>query len=162
MSERRERAAAKGELATELALTGAAVGSVFGPTGAAIGGATGGLAGLIVGDENFVFPLDMVAIPAFQAYMITGSPAATIYIKAGETLMATGGNVDAVEEGMMEAELLASTARMESGKRKRRKGAGLPRKYAKMGFKKGWREYKKTPAYKRKQAAKKKKTRRKR
>ena len=26
---------------------------------------------------------------------------------------------------------------------------GLPKKYAKMGFKKGWREYKKTAAYKR-------------
>ena len=25
---------------------------------------------------------------------------------------------------------------------------GLPKKYAKMGFKKGWREFKKTPAYK--------------
>ncbi len=157
MSERRERAASKGALASELALTGAAVGSVFGPTGSVIGGATGGLTGLIVGDSNFTFPLDMVAIPAFQAHMITGSPAATIYIKAGETLMATGGSVDDVEQGMMEAELLASTARIEEGKRKRKRGAGLPRKYAKMGFKKGWREYKKTPAYKRKQAAKKKK-----
>lgn len=28
--------------------------------------------------------------------------------------------------------------------------AGLPKKYAKMGFKKGWKEYKKTKAYKRK------------
>lgn len=35
----------------------------------------------------------------------------------------------------------------------RRPGAGLPKKYAKMGFKKGWREYKKTPAYKRKKKA---------
>lgn len=35
-------------------------------------------------------------------------------------------------------------------KKTRKSGAGLPKKYAKMGFKKGWREYKKTPAYKRK------------
>ena len=35
-------------------------------------------------------------------------------------------------------------------KRTRRPGAGLPKKYAKMGFKKGWKAYKKTPAYKRK------------
>jgi len=35
-------------------------------------------------------------------------------------------------------------------KPKRKSGAGLPKKYAKMGFKKGWREYKRTPAYKRK------------
>ena len=44
-------------------------------------------------------------------------------------------------------------------KRKRAKGAGLPKKYAKMGFKKGWAAYKKTPAYKKKQAAKKKSSR---
>jgi hypothetical protein len=43
---------------------------------------------------------------------------------------------------------------------KRKKGGGLPRKYAKMGFKKGWAAYKKTAAYKKK-AAKKKKLRRK-
>ena len=35
-------------------------------------------------------------------------------------------------------------------KKIRRPGAGLPKKYAKMGFKKGWRAYKKTRAYKRK------------
>lgn len=33
---------------------------------------------------------------------------------------------------------------------KKKGGPGLPKKYAKMGFKKGWREYKKTAAYKRK------------
>lgn len=31
---------------------------------------------------------------------------------------------------------------------KKKKKTGLPSKYAKMGFKKGWREYKKTAAYK--------------
>ena len=46
-------------------------------------------------------------------------------------------------------------------KRKRAKGAGLPKKYAKMGFAKGWKAYKKTPAYKKKQTQKKKTTRRK-
>ena len=35
-------------------------------------------------------------------------------------------------------------------KRSAKRKGGLPKKYAKMGFKKGWREYKKTPAYKRK------------
>jgi len=44
-------------------------------------------------------------------------------------------------------------------KRKRAKGAGLPKKFAKMGFKKGWAAYKKTPAYKKKQASKKKSSR---
>jgi len=44
----------------------------------------------------------------------------------------------------------------KKAKPKRKAGAGLPKKYAKMGFKKGWKAYKKTPAYKRKAKAKKK------
>ena len=44
-------------------------------------------------------------------------------------------------------------------KRRKNPGAGLPKKYAKMGFKKGWREYKKTAGYKRKAKAAKKRKR---
>jgi len=44
-------------------------------------------------------------------------------------------------------------------KKRRNPGAGLPKKYAKMGFKKGWREYKKTAGYKRKAKAAKKRKR---
>ena len=54
-----------------------------------------------------------------------------------------------ISEAIVEAPINTPT------KRKRAKGAGLPKKYAKMGFKKGWREYKKTPAYKKKKASKK-------
>ena len=42
------------------------------------------------------------------------------------------------------------TAAPTKKKATRRPGAGLPKKYAQMGFKKGWKAYKKTPAYKRK------------
>lgn len=91
MSDRVERAQAKGLLASKLALTGAVVAGI---PGAAIGAITG----LIVGDEDLVFTIDMVAIPAFQAYMITGTPSTMVYIKAGETLKATGGNVEDVKE----------------------------------------------------------------
>ena len=83
----------KAEATKELALTGAAIGSLLGPTGAAIGGGIGGLTGLIVGDNTTVFPIDMVAIPAYQAYLMQGAPQFTVYIKAGETLVPTGGNV---------------------------------------------------------------------
>lgn len=62
--------------------------------------ATGVLVGLIVGDEKYQFPIDMVAIPAFQAHMITGTPSMQVYIKAGETLMPTGGNVADMQENM--------------------------------------------------------------
>jgi hypothetical protein len=148
----------KAEATKELALTGAAIGSVFGPTGTAIGGGIGGLTGLIVGDNTTVFPIDMVAIPAYQAHLMQGNPQFTVYIKAGETLVPTGGNVLDMSENMD----IEAAAEMSSPK-KRRKGAGLPKKYAKMGFKKGWAAYNKTPKRMaaKKKAKKKKTTRRK-
>lgn len=78
--------------------------------------AVGGLAGLIVGDNNTVFPIDMIAIPAYQAYMLQGTPQFSVYIKAGETLLATGGNVDDVTEGMLEAEAVTGTPAKRKGR----------------------------------------------
>jgi len=157
-SKREQRAKAKGELATELALTGAAVGSLMGPVGGVVGGSIGGIAGLIIADQTTVLPIDMIAIPAYQAYMITMTPSMQIYIKAGETIVATGGNVEDLIEGEMEAEGIRIVEAAKKTKRTRAKGAGLPKKYAKMGFKKGWREYKKTATYKKKAAAKRKRS----
>lgn len=66
-----------------------------------------GAAGLIMldplnrlADERIVLPLDMVCIPAYQAYMIQGAPALQIYVRAGETIIPTGGNVKDVQEAM--------------------------------------------------------------
>jgi hypothetical protein len=66
-----------------------------------------GAAGLIMldpmnrlADERIVLPLDMVCIPAYQAYMIQGSPSMQIYIRAGETIIPTGGNVKDVQEAL--------------------------------------------------------------
>lgn len=90
--------------------------------------AVGGLAGLIVGDSNMVFPIDMIAIPAYQAYMIQGAPQFQVYIKAGETLVATGGNVDDVTEGAMEASVLTGNSSSNS---KPRKASAYNKRYAK-------------------------------
>lgn len=62
--------------------------------------ATGVIVGLIIGDEETVFPIDMVAIPAFQMHMLQGTPSMQVYIKAGETLVPTGGNVADMSENM--------------------------------------------------------------
>lgn len=69
-----------------------------------------GAAGLIMldpfnrlADERIVLPLDMVCIPAYQAYMIQGSPSLQIFVRAGETIIPTGGNVKDVEEALDEA-----------------------------------------------------------
>jgi hypothetical protein len=86
VAKRTERAEAKGSLATDLAIAGAIVGSPLGPVGSVVGGVTGGVAGLIIGDQTTIFPIDMVAIPAFQAYLIQGTPSFQIFIKEGEVL----------------------------------------------------------------------------
>ncbi len=138
--------AAESKLKTATGLAGLG-GAIAGPIGAGVGAVTG----LLIGDDTTVFPIDMVAIPAYQAYLINGNAAITVYIKAGETLVPTGGNVLDMSENMD----IEAAAEMSAPK-KRRKGAGLPKKYAKMGFKKGWREYKKTSAYKAKAAKKEK------
>jgi hypothetical protein len=93
MSERIDRAIAKSILAAEGAAIGGAIG---GPVGATVGA----VGGLIVGDQTTVFPLDMIAIPAYQAYLLSGTPALQVYIRAGETLVPTGGNVEDVQEVM--------------------------------------------------------------
>jgi len=145
-----EAAESKLKTATGLAGLGGAIGSAFGPIGGAIGAGVGGVTGLIIGDDTTVFPIDMIAIPAYQAFLIQGNAQFTVYIKAGETLVPTGGNVIDMSENMD----IEAAAEMSAPK-KRRKGAGLPKKFAKMGFAKGWKAYKKTPAYKRKQSKKK-------
>ena len=61
-----------------------------------------------------------------------------------------GGEVEAAATPPTQRRKKTAAPTRKSPKKTRKQGAGLPKKYAKMGFKKGWREYKKTPAYKRK------------
>jgi len=138
--------------AKKYAAYGGRVGSVVPLGGTAVGTALGAIGGFILGDSTTVFPIDMIAIPAYQAYLLTGDPAFQIYIKEGEVL------TQVMPTDAMEA-TVALTQDSPPSKRKRAKGAGLPKKFAKMGFKKGWAAYKKTPAYKKKQASKKKSSR---
>lgn len=80
--------------AAEGAAVGAAVGGPIGAVG-------GGLAGWFLADEGTVMPVDMICIPAYQSYMITGNPAFTIYARAGETIVPTGGNVADMKTDMI-------------------------------------------------------------
>lgn len=86
--------------AAEGAVLGGAAGSVAGPIGTIGGALVGGTIGWILADENTIFPVDMVCIPAYQAYMIQGDPAFTVYARAGETIVPTGGNVRDVQEAV--------------------------------------------------------------
>ena len=104
--------AAASKVKTAVALGGLG-GSIAGPIGAGVGAVTG----LIIGDDTTVFPIDMVAIPAYQAYMIQANPALTVYIKAGETLVPTGGNVLDMSENMN----IEAAAEMSEPKKKRKR-----------------------------------------
>lgn len=112
-----EAAESKLKTATGLAGLGGGIGSVFGPVGGAIGAGVGGTTGLIIGDDTTVFPIDMVAIPAYQAYLLQGNPALTVYIKAGETLVPTGGNVLDMSENM---DIEAAAEMSEAPKKRKR------------------------------------------
>jgi hypothetical protein len=109
VSDRIDRAVAKSILAAEGAAIGGAIG---GPVGAGVGA----VAGLIIGDATVVFPLDMIAIPAYQAYMLNGTPAMQVYIRAGETLMPTGGNVADVMEAEAAVTVTASKPKRKVSK----------------------------------------------
>jgi len=95
MPKRSKTESAKSKVESAVALSGVG-GAIGGPVGAGIGALTG----LIIGDARYVFPVDMVAIPAFQAYMIQGNPHFQVYVRAGESLVPTGGNVEDVQEVM--------------------------------------------------------------
>lgn len=74
-------------LAREGAKVGARIGGLVPhPAGRVVGATLGGISGFILGDQETVFPIDMIAIPAYQAYMLSGTPAFQIYIKEGEVL----------------------------------------------------------------------------
>ncbi len=116
-----------------------------------LGAVGGGLVGFVLADGERIMPVDMIAVPAYQYSMILQGkePTFQIYIKEGELVTPIMPTDMMISEAIVEAPINTPT------KRKRAKGAGLPKKYAKMGFKKGWREYKKTSAYKKKKASKK-------
>lgn len=95
------------------AKAGVALGSRLGPVGGALGGTLGGISGFILGDREIVFPMDMVAIPAYQMYLLGGiEPVFQIYIKEGEVLN------QVIPTDAMEAEEALSEPSKPSKKRK--------------------------------------------
>ena len=120
-----EAAASKVQSAVALGGLGASIGTAVAPgIGTAIGGTIGATTGLIIGDGKTIFPLDMVAIPAYQAYMIGGTPSLQVYIRAGETLMPTGGNVEDVQE-------VVESMAVQDTPKPRKKTTAYQRKYKK-------------------------------
>ncbi len=108
-----------------------------------------GAAGLIMldpldrlADQKIVLPLDMVCIPAYQAYMIQGSPSMQIYVRAGETIIPTGGNVRDVQEALMGAPTDLEPTEIRSNKMERKTKATAYQKRYKANFNKIAGDYK--------------------
>lgn len=59
-------------------------------------------------DEVTIVPYPMVAIPAHEMYRLSSDPSFTIYIRGGETIMPTGGNVRDVQEVVAEVETVSA------------------------------------------------------
>ena len=110
-----QRVADKILMASELAT----VGSALGPVGT-IGGA---LTGLLIGDETTVFPIDMIAIPAYQAHLLKEQPSFTIYIKEGEVLTQVMPTDAQEAEEVLEVETQSSRKRKTTAYQRRYKAA---------------------------------------
>lgn len=61
-------------------------------------------------DDVITIPIPMIAIPAHESHLLSGSPSMQIYIRAGETIMPTGGAVRDYSEGVEEAEAMQGKA----------------------------------------------------
>jgi len=103
--------------AREGARMGGKIGSIVPLGGTAVGTTLGAISGFILGDQETVFPIDMIAIPAYQAYLLSGTPAFQIYIKEGEVL------TQVIPTDAMEAVEAVSTPSKSSPKKKRKKSS---------------------------------------
>lgn len=90
-----------------------------------------GAAGLIMldplnrlADEVTIVPYDMVAIPAHEYFRLNSDPTFQIYIRGGETIMPTGGNVQDVQE-------VVEAVAVEDTPKPRKKTTAYQRKYKK-------------------------------
>jgi len=85
------------------AAQGGLIGFAAGGPPGAIAGAT---LGYLIGDQYITFPMPMIAIPAHESHLLSGSPSMQVYIRAGETLVPTGGNVQDINVGLAQAAAL--------------------------------------------------------
>lgn len=75
-------------------------------------------------DEVTVVPYDMIAIPAHEYFRLNSDPTFQIYIRGGETIMPTGGNVRDVQE-------VVETVAGQDTPKPRKKTTAYQRKYKK-------------------------------
>jgi len=69
-------------------------------------------------DEITIVPYPMVAIPAHEMYRLSSDPSFTIYIRGGETIMPTGGNVQDVQQVVSELPEVKTSSSVPKKRRK--------------------------------------------
>jgi hypothetical protein len=79
-------------------------------------------------DSVTVMPYPMIAIPAHEAYLLSRTPSLQIYIRAGETIVPTGGNVQDVALGEVQAAAIEESV---VAPKKRKKTTAYQRRYKK-------------------------------
>jgi hypothetical protein len=114
--------------ARRFATAGAKLGSVVPVAGSVVGATLGAIGGFILGDDYITFTMPMIAIPAHEAFLLSRPPTQQVYIRAGETLVPTGGNVTDVAEGVAQATSLEQA--IEAPK-PRKKTTAYQRRYKK-------------------------------
>jgi hypothetical protein len=109
-----------------------------------------GAAGLIMldplnrlADDFITIPIPMIAIPAHESHLLSGSPSMQIYIRAGETIVPTGGNVQDFEQGVAETQALRAESVVPVPKKRK------PTKYQRV-YKKHFKAQENRPDYKKK------------
>jgi len=118
----------RGSNARRFATLGAKLGSVVPVAGSVVGATLGAIGGFILGDDYITFTMPMIAIPAHEAFLLSRPPTQQVYIRAGETLVPTGGNVTDVAEGVAQATSLEQA--IEAPK-PRKKTTAYQRRYKK-------------------------------
>ena len=73
-------------------------------------------------DAPTVIPFDMIAIPAHEYFRLSSDPTYQIYIRGGETIIPTGGNVQDVQE-VVESSMQENAPSSRSSPKKKRKTA---------------------------------------
>jgi len=83
-------------------------------------------------DEVTVVPYPMIAIPAHEMYRLSSDPSFTIYIRGGETIMPTGGNVHDVQQVVPELSEVKTSSSVPKKRRKSKYHAAYSKAFKKL------------------------------
>ena len=108
----KQRVLDKAEGAASGAVAGATVGAAISggnPVGVGLGAAIGAAGGLYYAHNGFVFPENVIIIPARQEYLLTGTPDFKVIGLLGESVQPTGMMDDIYQAAVVESATVTTT-----------------------------------------------------